>query len=372
MELISLIINLAAELAKLARTLVADGMRFIALLARSRTTLAAENLFLRKQLAFYQERKIKPRRFDNITRFILVLLSHGFAWNNALTNVTPRTFIGWQRAGFRLFWCWKSRPGRPQIPAELRALIREMASSNASWGEERIANELLLKLGIRVSPRTVRKYMPRCPRGQPRGDQRWSTFVRNHAAAIVACDFCVVVTATFRLLYVLVVIEHQTRRIVHCNVTTNPTAEWTLQQLREAIPSDHGYRFLIHDGDGIFSPQLDGSITHLGLRVLKTPPRSPKANSLCERVIGTLRRECLDFVIPLTENHLRIVTKNWIAIYIRGRPHASLGPGIPDPPVALPVTPHEHRHRVPNHLKVVAHPVLGGLHHEYGLVAKAA
>lgn len=114
-----------------------------------------------------------------------------------------------------------------------------MAQDNPSWGEERIANELLLKLGIRVSPRTVRKYMPRRPRGQPRGDQRWSTFVRNHATAILACDFCVVVTATFRLLYVLIAIEHQTRRIVHCNVTTHPTAAWTLQQLREAIPSDH-------------------------------------------------------------------------------------------------------------------------------------
>jgi transposase InsO family protein len=372
MELFSLIINLAAELAKLARKLVADGIRFIALLTRSRTALAAENLFLRKQLAFYQERKIKPRRSDNVTRYILVLLSHGFAWNDALTNVTPRTFIGWHRAGFRLFWRWKSRPGRPPIPIELRRLIREIALSNISWGEERIANELFLKLGIRVSPRTIRKYMPRHPRGQPRGYQRWSTFVHNHAAAILACDFCVVVTATFRLLYVLVVIEHQTRRIVHCNVTTHPTAAWTLQQLREAIPSDHSYRFLIHDGDGIFSPQLDGSITHMGLCVLKTPPRSPKANSVCERVIGTLRRECLDFLIPLTENHLRLVTKNWVTHYNRGRPHASLGPGIPDPPVDLPVSPQRHRHRIPNHCKVVAHPVLGVLHREYRLVAKAA
>ena len=174
-------------------------------------------------------------------------------------------------------------------------------------------------------------------------------FVRNHAAAILACDFCVVVTATFRLLYVLIVIEHQTRRIVHCNVTTHPTAAWTLQQLREAIPSDHRYRFLIHDGDGIFSPQLDGSITHMGLHVLKTPPRSPKANSLCERVIGALRRECLDFLIPLTEAHLRIVTKNWVAHYNRGRPHTSLGPGIPDAPVNLPVAPNKSRHRIPNH-----------------------
>lgn len=372
MELFSLIVSLVAKLAKLVRALLADGMLFMALLARPRTALAAENLFLRKQLAFYQERKIRPRRFDNVTRFMLVLFSHGFAWQDALANVTPKTFIGWHRAGFRLFWRWKSRPGRPPIPIELRRLIREMALSNISWGEERIANELLLKLGIRISPRTVRKYMPKHPRGQPRGDQRWSTFVHNHAAAILACDFCVVVTATFRLLYVLVVIEHQTRRIVHCNVTTHPTAAWTLQQLREAIPSDHRYRFLIHDGDGIFSPHLDQSITHMGLRVLKTPPRSPKANSLCERVIGTLRRECLDFLIPLTENHLLIITRNWVSHYNRGRPHSSLGPGIPDPPVELPVTPHRHRHRIPNHCKVVAHPVLGGLHHEYGLLAKAA
>ena len=214
--------------------------------------------------------------------------------------------------------------------------------------------------------------MPKRPSGEPRGDQRWSIFVRNHAAAILACGFCVVVTATFRLLYVLVVIEHQTRRIVHCNVTGHPTAAWTLQQLREAIPSDHRYRFLIHDRDGIFSPQLDRSISHTGLRVLKTPPRTPKANSSCERVIGTLRRECLDFVIPLTENHVRIVTKHWIAHYNRGRPHSSLGPRIPDPPGALHVTPHKHRHRIPNHCKVVAHPILGGLHHDDGLLAKAA
>ena len=137
-------------------------------------------------------------------------------------------------------------------------------------------------------------------------------------------------TATFLLLYVLIVIEHQTRRIMHCNVTVHPTQTWTLQQLREAIPSDHGSRFLIHDGDGIYSPQLDRSITRMGLRVLRTPPRSPKGNSLCERVIGTLRRECLDFLIPLTKNQLRLVTKALVAHYNRGRLHSSLGSGIPD------------------------------------------
>jgi len=185
-----------------------------------------------------------------------VLLSRLFDWKHALVVIQPRTLVRWHRQGFRLFWRWKSRPGRPPIPIELRRLIREMASSNPIWGEERIANELLLKLGIRVSPRTVRKYMPNRPGGQPRGDQRWSTFVRNHATAILACDFCVVVTATFRLLYVLIVIEHHTRRIVHSNVTTHPSAEWTLQQLREAIPADHGCRFLIHARDGICRPNL--------------------------------------------------------------------------------------------------------------------
>ena len=205
-----------------------------------------------------------------------------------------------------------------KLPPELRTLIRAMARDNPGWGEERIANELLLKLGIQISPRTVRKYMPKRPQGQPRGDQRWSTFVANHAKAIVACDFLTVVTATFKSLYVFVIIEHGTRKLLHIHVTDHPTAAWTQQQLREAIASDHGYRFLIHDRDCIFSSQLDQSIANMGLRVLKTPYRSPKANSLCERVIGTLRRECLDFLIPLTENHLRVVLKNRMMHYNQG------------------------------------------------------
>jgi len=353
-------------------TLLGDLAAFFWLTLRPQSTLAAENLFLRKQLAMFQERKAKPRRPDTPIRISLALLSRLFNWRDALVVVQPQTLVRWHRQGFRLFWRWKSRPGRPPIPIELRQLIREMAMSNPSWGEERIANELLLKLGIRVSPRTVRKYMQLHPWEQPRGDQRWSTFVRNHASAILACDFCVVVTATFRLLYVFIVIEHQTRRIVHCNVTAHPTAAWTLQQLREAIPSDHSYRFLIHDRDGIFSPLLDKSVSHMGIRVLRSPPRSPKANSFCERVIGTLRRECLDYFIPITESHLRSITTNWITHYNKGRPHSSLGPGIPNPPSDLPVALQTHRHRIPNHLKVMAHPILGGLHHEYGLLPKAA
>jgi putative transposase len=249
-----------------------------------------------------------------------------------------------------------------------------MARENPSWGEERIANELLLKLGLRVSPRTVRKYMPKlpaAPAGRPRGDQRWATFLKNHARGIIACDFCVVVTATFRILYVLVVMEHVSRRLIHLNTTAHPTAAWTLQQLREAVPSDHEYRFIIYDHDAIFSAELNASLAHLGLKAITTPVRSPQANSLCERMIGTLRRECLDWIIPMSERHLRKVLTSWMSHYNRGRPHSSLGPGVPDPGLDdVEVKPCGHR--LPLGHQVVARPILGGLHHEYGLERLAA
>src|SRR6516162_5784931 len=295
--------------ARIFLRLIADFVVYLGLLIRRRKVIAAENLFLRRQLALYQERKVDPRRIDPATRITLALLSKLFNWRDAFVVVQPKTLIRWHRAGFRLLWHWKSKPGRPPIPAELRRLIREMSRDNLLWGEERIANELLVKLGIRVSPRTVRKYMRRKPGRGPRGDQRWRTFLRNHAAAIVACDFCVAVTASFRVLYIFVIIEHASRRLLHWNVTSNPTAAWTLQQLREAIASDHPYRFLVHDRDSIYTQALDTSITNLRLRVLKTPHRSPKANSLCERLIGSLRRECLDWAIPLSEGHLRSLLK---------------------------------------------------------------
>ena len=214
-----------------------------ALLFRSTKSLEAENLFLRRQLALFMERGVRPRRIDAATRVSLAVLAKMFDWRGALIVVPPATMICWHRAGWRLFWRRKSRPGRPRIPLELRALIRRMARENALWGEERIASELLVKLGIRISPRTVRKYMPKRPDGHPRGDQRWATFLSNHARAILACDFLVAVTATFRMLYVFVVIEHGTRRLKHVNVTANPTAEWTLQQLREVIGYDLGHKY---------------------------------------------------------------------------------------------------------------------------------
>jgi transposase InsO family protein len=302
-------------------------------------------------------------------------LSRWFDWRRALAIVQPATLTRWHHQGFRLFWRWKSTLGRPPIPARLQGLIRRMARDNPSWGEERIANELLLKLGLRVSPRTVRKYLPkRLDRGGPRRipSQRWLTFVRNHAKAIVACDFCVVVTATFKTLYVFVVMEHASRRILHTNVTAYPTAHWTLQQLRDGIPADHGYRFLIHDRDAIFSRELDQRVHHLGLRVLKTPVRRPQANALCERLLGTLRRECLDCLIPLTESHLRSLLHEWTQHYNTGRPHMALGPGIPQPPPHLPMPLQEHRHQFSERLHVVERPILSGLHHEYWCEEKAA
>lgn len=184
-----------------------DFLSFIRLSLRPRSALAAENPFLRKQLALYSERHIKSRRANVATRFTLVLLSKLFAWREAVTIVKPNTLIRWHRQGFGLLRRWKSKPrGRPRVPAELQKLIMEMASENATWGEERIANELLLKLGIRISPRTVRRYMP-SDKGPQRGpsSQRWMTFVRNHAQGILACDFFVAVTASFRVLYVFVI-----------------------------------------------------------------------------------------------------------------------------------------------------------------------
>ena len=353
----------------------ADTWRFLVLSLRPSPALAAEVLFLRKQLALYEERQIKPKRATHTMRLAMVWLSCWFDWGSALCIVKPETFTRWHRQGFRLFWRWKSNPGRPALPKDVQALIRRMALENPTWGQARIANELLLKLGLRVSPRTVRKYMPPHCVGSPgtrRQSQRWSTFVRNHANGIIACDFCVAVTATFRILYVFVVIEHASRRLLHVNVTAHPTAEWTIQQFREAIPADHDYRILIHDRDAIFSKAVDQSVSPMGLHVIKTPVQTPVAHSICERVLGTLRRECLDFVIPLNDKHLYGILKEWIGHYNQGRPHMSLGPGIPKPIRTLPVPRQAHRHRLPTGQRVVTRPALGGLHHDYRLESKAA
>jgi putative transposase len=273
---------------------------------RSRAKLAAENLFLRKQLALYLERQVTPRRADDATRLTLVALSRFVEWRGLLIIVKPDTLIRWHRKGSGCCGDGKSSaPGRPRIPRDLRELIVTMAAVNRTWGEERIAAELRLKLGIRVSPRTVRRYMPARPPRRTEGLQAWSTFVRNHAGSVLACDFFVVVTATFRVVYVFVVLEVGTRRILHTNATAHPTADWTAQQFRMIAPGDQAHRFVIHDRDGIYSEGVDRTLAAMGLTVLKTPVRAPQANAFCERLVGTIRRECLDCVIPMNERHLR-------------------------------------------------------------------
>ena len=283
----------------------------------------------------------------------------------------PDTLIRRHRKGFRLFWKWKSRPaGRPRVPLEVRKLIGEMAENNPTWGERRIAAELLLKIGIQISPRTVRRYMPTAPKQPKMTSQRWMTLVQNHAKAIIACDFFIAVTATFRLVYVFVIMELGSRRILHFNATLQPAAAWT-QQFRECVTGEEPYKFVIHDRDSIYSRELDSSLRSLGLRVLRTPYRSPQANAFCERLIGSARRECLDFVIPLHESHIRMILKPWVAHFNRGRPHSSLGPGIPEP--SFPKVPLlNKRHHSPDHHRVSAIPVLGGLHHQYKLEKIAA
>src|SRR3984893_6071574 len=361
---------------QLARAIVGVGwdlLRLAVSFLRLSRALRAENLVLRKQLASYIERGIKPRRVDHATRVSLALFTRLFDWRDTVVIVRPATIVRWHRMGWRIFWRWKCTAGRPPIPPELRSLIRRMATENPLWGEERIANELLVKLGIRVSPRTVGKYMPKRPPGQPRRDQGWSTFLKNHAKAILACDFFVAVTATFRMLYVFVVIEHGTRRLTYVNVTAHPSADWTLQQLRTVVGEEGRHRYLIHDRATIFAKHLDDSIRALGIEVLRSPIASPQANAVCERVIGTIRRECLDWMIPLSAAHLRSILKLWVEHYNHGRPHTSLGPGVPDPPeILVMVRKLESRHRLGEGVVVLAESVLGGLHHEYSRAPSVA
>src|SRR3954454_17093943 len=206
------------------RAIVSDGLSFFASVWRRRTALAAENLFLRKQLALLREREKKAMPTTPVDRFVFSKLARWFDWRGALMIVKPATLIGWHRNAFRLFWRWKSQPvGRPRVTVEVRNLIRRLAAENPTWGEQRIADELLLKLQIRLSPRTVAKYNKQRPGPRRSRDQRWSTFVRNHANAMVACDFFTVVTVCFRVVYVFVALEIGSRRLVHFNATEHPT-----------------------------------------------------------------------------------------------------------------------------------------------------
>jgi transposase InsO family protein len=271
--------------------------------------------------------------------------------------VKPETVVGWHREGFRLFWRWRSRPrgGRPKITDETRVLIRRLAEENPDWGAPRIHGELQ-KLGFVVSERSVARYLRGIRR---RGDaaKRWLTFLQNHREAITAFDFFTVPTVTFQLLYCFFVIEHGRRRILHCNVTSHPTAEWVIQQLREAFPEAGPYQYVIFDRDSIFNDEVVAFLKATGLKPKRTSVGAPWQNGIAERWVGGCRREMLDCVIPLNEQHLRRLVSDYVSYFHDDRIHDSLGK---DTPNHRPVEKRESPEAT-----VMASPRLGGLHHRY-------
>jgi transposase InsO family protein len=277
-------------------------------------------------------------------------------WREHLAIVTPDTVVRWHRQGWRLFWRWKShsRGGRPHLSPEIRELIATMSRENRLWGAERIRGELL-KLGTEVSHRSIRRYRWRVPARSP--SQSWRTFLRNHAHHLWAADLFTVPTLTFKTLHVLVFVAHGRRELVHVNVTANPTAAWVWRQMIEATPWGSKPRHLLRDRDAVYGRDFRQRAGRLGIDAIATPIHAPKANAIVERVIGTLRRECLDHFVILDERHLSSVLRDFVAYYNRERPHRTLGLQMPEPR-PRPVTG-----------TIGSWPVLNGLHHVYERVA---
>ena len=316
--------------------------------------LAVENLALRQQLAVCKQ-SIKRPKLRLRDRVFWVWLSRLWPnWRSVLAIVKPETVIRWHRMGFKLYWRWKSKsekPGRPLIEREIRDLIRRMSRENSTWGAPRIQSELAL-LGHDVAEGTVIKYMVR-PQKPP--SQTWRTFLDNHVPDIAACDFFTIPTVTFRVLYVFIVLRHDRRQVVHFNVTTNPHAAWTAQQIVDAFPYEEAPRFLIRDRDGIYGDYFKNRIKSLGIDEVLIAPRSPWQNPYCERIIGSIRRECLDHVIVVNERHLHRILTDYFDYYHDSRPHLSLDRNSPTP----------RRVEPPSKGEVVAIPQVGGLHHRY-------
>jgi len=327
---------------------------------QSHSRLALENLALRHQLAVLNRQAPKPKLRPADRLLWVGLLRFWPNWQQTLLLVQPQTVIAWHRLGFRLFWRWKSRArgGRPHADGDLIALIRRMWQTNPTWGSPRIQAELA-KLGIRVSDSTVRKYRPQ--RRHPRSAQTWKTFLHNHAKALVAIDFFTVPTATFRVLYVLLVLAHERRRVLHFNITQAPSAAWTAQQVVEAFPFTTPPRYLLRDRDGIYGVDFVPRVEGLGLEQKLIAPRSPWQNPMVERLIGSLRRECFDHVILFNEKHLRRMLTDYLSYYHRHRTHRSLDQDCPEPRAVEP----------PGQGRIIELPLVCGLHHRYTRQAAA-
>src|SRR6266480_3496515 len=321
-------------------------------LLRSRATLEAEILVLRQQINVLRRAKPKRLPFRSIDRLILGGVCRLFPkMYDALAIVRPDTVIRWHRTGFRLYWRWKSRCrcGRPTVSLEIRRLIREMSIANPLWGAPRIHGELL-KLGIDIGQTSVAKYIAR-RRSPP--SQGWKTFLHNHADDIAAMDMFVVPTISFRLLYGLLIVGHGRRQILWFGVTAHPTAEWIANQITEACGWEQAPRYLIRDRDGVFSELFVRRLRSMGIRDRPTSPRSPWQNGFAERLIGSIRRECLDHVVVFGERHLRHILLSYMKYYNEVRTYLSLEK---DTPVSRAVERTGH---------ILCRPVLGGLHHQY-------
>jgi len=319
---------------------------------KSKSRLEAENAALRHQLIVLRRKMPRRVRLTNNDRWFLIHLYRWFpSILQVLTIVQPETLVRWHRAGFRGYWRWKSRPwgGRPPIETDLRALIWRMSMDNPLWGAPRIHGELL-KLGFEVAQSSVAKYMLK-RRGPP--SQGWRTFLQNHAPDIAAMDLFVVPTIGFDLLYSFVIVRLDRRDLVWINVTTNPTAEWIARQLTEAFPWNEAPRYLIRDRDRIYGAVVTRRLRAMGIRDKPIAPASPWQNGFAERLIGSIRRECLDHLVILSEAHLRRVLRAYAGYYNKIRTHRSLDKDAPG---------FRSVQRIGN---IASHAVLGGLHHHY-------
>jgi putative transposase len=325
---------------------------------RSRGDAALEILALRQQVAVLKRKRPRPNLSAADRLFWTTLRRAWTRWAEVLAIVKPETVVGWHRAGFRLYWRWRSRAsgGRPKLSAEVRGLIRRLAEENPTWGAPKIHGELM-ELGFVVSERSVSRHL----RGiQRRGDpgKRWLAFLENHREVIAAFDFFTVPTVTFRLLYCFFVIEHGRRRVLHFNVTRHPTSEWVVQQLREAFPGADRYRYAILDRDAKFDAEVMTFLKATGLKPTRTSIRSPWQNGIAERWVGSCRRDLLDHVIALNEQHLRRLAFDYIRYYHADRTHDGLGKETPD---RRPI-----EKKPSAEATVIASPRVGGLHHRHG------
>ena len=322
-------------------------------LTRGKAELLAENALLRQQLIILHRQITRPI-YKKSDRLLLVLLARMVrTWKQALILVQPETLLRGPRELFREFWkhTSKVRSRNPKSSSEMISLIQEMAANNQLWGAERIRGELL-KLSIRVSKRTIQKYMQQIRPKRTRG-QTWKTFLRTHAAEVWACDFLQVTDLFFRPLYAFFIIELESRKVIHVNVTRSPTDPWVAQQVREATPYGQTPTYLIRDNDIKFGPSFARVAATSDINVLRTPYRTPRANAVCERFLGSMRRECLDHFIVLDEHHLRSVLTEFVGYYNLERPHRTLRLETPVPVYR------------PAEGSVRSRPVLGGLHHVY-------